>query len=446
MNRRLVLTAATILGCFAVIFFLGMVSAYRMSLEQALNKRLIADSRVVVATAQWHSGGLTISERLEDSRFDVVESDFIALVFDRDGNLIWRSASSGDFFPKYKPQSWSRDGEFSRFMTGKGYPDYYLYDRGVELGGQQFTVVTGDDTGEIDAGVRAYRRQLGIWLTASIGALLLVVTGGLLWALKPLRRFHQQMRDVEKGNMAQLDEDYPSEIQPLARGLNRLLHAERARQDRFQARVADLAHGLKTPLAVISDTADTALGEERRTLQEQVQHMNQLITYHLQRARAAPGNWAQPTTLGPLLTTLCHSLDKIYRHKNLQWDVEVGGLAIHMAEGQVLEIFGNLLENAFRLCVSTVVVRGGIDGERVAIRVSDDGPGLPAAQAEKLFRRSDRADRIQGQGIGLSVVMDMLEEAGGELSVQRAEIGGAEFVVYLPLTLLPDNERRRWSI
>src|SRR5690606_26372992 len=134
------------------------------------------------------------------------------------------------------------------------------------------------------------------------------------------------------------------------------------------------------------------------------------------------------------LNRLCASLDKVYHDKNVAWDLDLCNASALITEPEGLEIFGNILDNAFRLCLSRVRVSSCRQPDWLEVWVDDDGPGVPTAMRERILERGQSADlRNPGQGIGLGLVTEMLEEIGGELSVESSPIGGASFRVRLPV-------------
>src|SRR5690606_10392662 len=129
------------------------------------------------------------------------------------------------------------------------------------------------------------------------------------------------------------------------------------RRQRYQTKMSDLAHGLKTPLAVISESRDALPAPQRQIIGDEVQRMNQLVNFHLQRAMSVRPAWVvTPLPLEPLLNRLCASLDKVYHDKNVAWDLDLCNASALITEPEGLEIFGNILDNAFRLCLSRVRV------------------------------------------------------------------------------------------
>lgn len=439
IRLRLLLSAGLVLGLFAIAITFALLAAFANTLEEAMRQRLAADARAVTAAMHVVDDQLRVAPSLENERFDQVRSSLVALIYNREGELLWRSSDARAFQPGYMPAYVPDEAVFTRVEVEDRKHDYFIHDLDVRVDDWGYSIITADSTLHFDTSMRTYRRQLGLWLSVSLASLVLLLVLGLAYALSPLQRFRRQMMEVERGERQQLDGRYPAEIAAMAYGLNRLLTAERNRQERYQTSVGDLAHGLKTPLAVVAEVSRTLEEEHRQVLDEQVQRMNQLVQYHLQRARPAHLPWAQtPLQLQSVLEKLCTSLEKVYRDKSVNWQVEADGVRLLLVEPQALEMFGNLLENAFRLCLGEV--RVGVrqqQDEWAYISIEDDGPGVPSHLRQRIMARGSRADLHNGgHGIGLAVVVDMLNELGGELIIEDAELGGAAFVVVLPQSLL----------
>jgi two-component system, OmpR family, sensor histidine kinase PhoQ len=257
----------------------------------------------------------------------------------------------------------------------------------------------------------------------------------LRWSLKPLRQVAAEIKDIETGRRDELSSGYPEELRPLTTNLNALLRQGRAHLERYRNALGDLAHSLKTPLAVARGALDNDAdsGELRRTLGEQVARMNRTVDYQLQRAAAA-GRIAlsAPLPVAPLARKILDSLAKVYADRALQLRAEIAATTVFYGdEGDLLEILGNLADNACKWCRRQVVVRAhptDRDGRtELMVEVEDDGPGIPADQAPLLLNRGQRADpTVAGHGIGLAVVRDLVEEVYyGRLEIGQGALGGA---------------------
>jgi two-component system sensor histidine kinase PhoQ len=296
------------------------------------------------------------------------------------------------------------------------------------------------------AQLQAFRRTLVYWL-AGIGlALLLLQLLLLRWSLSPLRRMSADLAGIERGDREQLAADYPVEVSGLARGLNSFIESERERIARYRNILADLAHSLKTPLAVMrsrleSEHAGTAAYDD---MMEQVRRMDEIVAYQLSRA-ATTGHptFAAPIEIELAAEDLVRSLEKVYASKNVLCEFDIAaGARFYGERGDLLELLGNLLENAFKWAKHRVVLRaqpltaGARRRPGLELAVEDDGPGIPVDKVEHVLQRGVRGDeRVSGHGIGLAIVQDIVRAYRADLEVGPSkDLGGASFVV----RLMPD--------
>ena len=170
--------------------------------------------------------------------------------------------------------------------------------------------------------------------------------------------------------------------------------------------------------------------------------MNQQVMYQLQRATRQGGAvLSRPLELAPLVESLFSTLDKVYAEKRVQADMDLPpNLRVQAEEAAMLEVLGNLLENAYRLCLTQVRVSARRHTEHWILDIEDDGPGIPAERRESVLRRGMRMDsRHPGQGIGLAVVQDILEGYRSSLTIDESSLGGARFRFRLPAAISPER-------
>jgi two-component system sensor histidine kinase PhoQ len=265
----------------------------------------------------------------------------------------------------------------------------------------------------------------------------------LAWGLAPLRRVAAEVAAIESGDQAKILGTYPSEIRALTDNLNALLVHEQARQTRLDNALGDLAHSLKTPLAVIKGAiaeagSKTATGGENALMEEQLSRMDNIISHQLQRARTGSIRTtalAPPVRVRGVAERLVGSLGKVYRDKGVRTTILIPEeIRISGTEGDLMEMLGNLLDNAFKWCRSEVRIRADVAKGMLILAIEDDGPGIPAQDAERLLARGARADEaIPGQGIGLAVAREICEAYGGRIGVETSALGGARLCLYLPV-------------
>jgi two-component system sensor histidine kinase PhoQ len=262
----------------------------------------------------------------------------------------------------------------------------------------------------------------------------------LRWSLTPLRKVARDLSRVERGEVDHLPGVYPGELERLTTSLNEFIESERDQRARYRNTLSDLAHSLKTPLAVmrneLENDGDRGL---REVVEEQVARMNDIVAYQLSRA-ATSGHktFAQAIELDDPAEEIVRGLEKVYIDKHILCEFDIDPTSRFFGEqGDLMELLGNLLENAFKWAGHRVMLTARRVGPAHARRpgleiiVEDDGPGIPEDQVDRLLQRGVRGDeRVQGHGIGLSIVQDIVRAHRGELIVDRSpELNGARFTL-----------------
>lgn len=259
-------------------------------------------------------------------------------------------------------------------------------------------------------------------------------------ALVPFGRLRAQLARLQDGSIERIEGKYPTEVQPLVNDLNSLLeHRERIAQ-RALAKAGDLAHGLKTPLAVLAQEAEQLEAAGQReiavTISTQVERMRRQVDYQLTQARATSAGNVAAARCSVLVSVegLVRTVEKLYAARALKIEIDVP--AAHMVRGQredLDEMLGNLLDNACKWARSRVAVRSEQDGGMVVVTVDDDGPGLPVPMREQVMRRGVRADEAApGSGLGLAIVGELAQLYKGTITLQDSPLGGLRARLGLP--------------
>jgi two-component system sensor histidine kinase PhoQ len=264
-------------------------------------------------------------------------------------------------------------------------------------------------------------------------ALVLLLAQGVIlrWGLRPLRTVTTDLQQIEKGRAKRLDGRYPRELTGLTSSLNSLIEHSKAVQVRYRNSLDDLAHSLKTPLAILQSSHADSGGDPagHGLVREQVERMDEIISHQLQRAAVSGRTTlARPVPVGTVVERLVRSLDKVYREKQVTVDLDLDPAASFTGdEADVTEILGNLLENAYKYCRHAVRVGVHTDqhGAGVEISIEDDGPGIAADQVDTVLQRGKRMDEsVPGQGLGLSMAYEIITVYGGQLAITDSPLGG----------------------
>jgi two-component system sensor histidine kinase PhoQ len=447
LRARVVLWVSVALIVLFAFTIVGLDLAFRQSIDQALLEVLEAHADGLVAAAESGPGGeLTMPVGNLDPEFQVANSGMFGAVFDADGRAIWQSLSligrdfPADELPELGKKHYAK-------LDVPGFPPLEALLMGVEWEfadkrSAPYTFAIAVSLEPYERRESAFRRDLVAWF-GGITLTMLVVIGGLLtFVLLPLRRLERQVREVEAGERVSLTGNYPSELVGLADNLNALIDTERRRLERYRHTIDDLAHALKTPLAAMRTLLSEVRSRTRSvpepqidSLEHELERMDQRVSYQLRRARAsgATGFGTEPVAVAPIVEDLKVTLDKVYRDKRVACSLDIApGTLFRGDPGDLTEILGNLMDNAYKYCKSKVRVAGDSNAERLSIRIGDDGRGIGAELAQELGQRGKRADEsVPGQGIGLAVVRETVELYRGTLSVGHSELGGAEIRIEL---------------
>ena len=452
LQARSLLAAGVALAAFLGFTGFALDEAIYQTLRSALHDRLQSYAYSYIANSDVGRSKRWLPPEIGPGPFDRPGTGLYAGVLgpvDVDGAKSdhWRSPSAvGRDLPFDGAMKKGEERFIGPLDTPQG--KIYLYSMGVDWevpnrgGALDLTIHIAEDAELLENQRAVFRQSLFVYLGGFSLLLLVLLLGTLRWSLRPLRRVAIDLARVERGEREHLSAaDYPRELAGLASNLNEFVDSEREHLQRYRNTLADLAHSLKTPLAVIRNELESgATGESMRwTVLEQAGRMEQIVAYQLSRAATSGRTtFAAPIPLQPPAEEVVASLEKVYAAKNILCEFEIDPKArFYGEEGDLLELLGNLLENAFKWARSRVLfsataqsVRGS---RRVGLELSieDDGPGVRPDQVEHLLLRGVRGDeRVQGHGIGLSIVQDLLKAYRGTLEVTHSEtLGGAKFTL-----------------
>ena len=447
INTRLLAAASLVLAAFLGLTGGVLDRAFRDAAETALRERLQTHVYALLAAADLTANNeLRLPDALPELRFSTPGSGLYAQVRRADNHPVWHSPSAIGLDIAWPAVTDAGKPHFTTLALAERGTLVQVLSFGVvwELTPTttaQYTFSVAEDLAGMSAQLQGFRRSLWGGL-GGVAVLLLIAQGVILrWSLAPLRRVAADLTEIETGHQAQLSGRYPRELCGLTDSLNALIRHERTHLERYRNSLADLAHSLKTPLAVlrgITESKNPESAESQRTLQDQVQRMDQIVHYQLHRA-AAMGRTAlaAPVDVLNIVTRLRASLDKVYADKNVTCTIRADdGLVFHGDESDLLEVLGNILDNAYKYCRRTVRVTANAtanDKPGLILEIEDDGPGIPVEMAQSVMQRGTRLDTTTpGQGIGLAVAHDIVRLYHGTLEIGQSELGGAKITLYLP--------------
>ena len=277
--------------------------------------------------------------------------------------------------------------------------------------------------------------SIGVLTLLSLG-LLAAIYAQVRLGLKPLFDLADRVADVREGRSTHVDGRYPAEIAGVAEELNSLIAHNRNVVERAQTHVGNLAHGLKTPIAVLMGEASGREGVDPEVVTRQTEAMRQQVDHHLRRARAAARGQAIGLSceVDEVVSGLARTLPRIYRDKDLVIDFDgEAGLRFRGDKRDLEDMVGNLMDNAAKWTRGAVEVSREARADRVHITVDDNGPGIPEAGIATALKRGARLDEATpGSGLGLSIVDDLADAYGGALTLSRSPLGGLRAELDLP--------------
>ncbi len=250
--------------------------------------------------------------------------------------------------------------------------------------------------------------------------------------ISPIKEFEQEIHAIEAGDQRLIKKQYPKELAAVKSAINALINGEKGQKQRYRDALDDLAHSLKTPLSILNNSAEKI---NDSTIKAQVKRMDDIIAYQLRRAVVSDhGSLVTQQKLRPVLYRIKDSLLKSYRDKPFEFIINVDEyIKCRMEEDDMMEVFGNLINNACRFCERLVEITASQHGDMVIVDIDDDGMGFPDQNPEELLKRGIRADsQSEGQGIGLAVSTEIITALGGKIELTISPHVGARVRLYIP--------------
>src|SRR6185437_14984779 len=446
VSRRVLVAVAVPLLLFFTLTVVALDFEVRRLIAGALRNQLEEQVVALVNAVDLDpNGNIEVQPQAigdPELHLDLPGSGQYATLRDDSGKLLWRSPSLTGVNLTLGEDVPAGQEESLRYLRVPGGTQVAELSRRLQweigVGASKITrrliFTAADSTDAQNRQLLAFRRVMAGWFGGLALALIAMMAWMMRRALAPVRRLEQEIEAVENGEAMLLGEGYPRELVGVTQGLNALLQSERNRISRYRDTLGNLAHGLKTPLAVIraslgptaetlgeSAAADGAVGAATvlsepisASIQREVDRMAQIVEHQLKRAVAGGGVTLgqTPVLILPPLTELRVALLKVHSRKDLSIDVDVPPDAAFLGDsGDILELLGNLLDNACKWCKSHVRVKAQLDADREPTRrldivVEDDGPGIATADRHRVMERGVRAssEQVPGHGLGLSIV------------------------------------------
>src|SRR4051795_7185369 len=451
LATRLFLSATGWVVVILLITGIVLSSVYRAASERAFDRRLNLYLRTLVAdVATPDEPADKQMQSLGEPLFELPLSGWYWQVTRTDGDQP-EIKSSRSLWDKKLPKLEEQGNELTAAGIRIGYVEgpegqtLRMVERPVDLGADgKYLVMVAGDASEIFEETRAFDYYLGGTFAALSIVLVLTTIFQVRFGLAPLKRISDSIADIRSGRAERLEGEFPVEIAPLARETNALIDANREIVTRARTHVGNLAHAIKTPLSVIMNEAATHPDDPLASkVREQADIMRDQVAHHLERARLAArvAVIGTVTEVRPVVSALVRMMEKIHHDRGISIVLDAPEDARFRGEKQDLEeMVGNLVDNACkwaqsRVALETFVERPEVYSERRIVRivVDDDGPGLSPQQREQVGRRGRRLDEAKpGSGLGLSIVVELANLYGGDLTLGNAPIGGLRAELVLP--------------
>ncbi len=439
LTLRLLALYAAILAASLALFAWQLSRLFEHHVERRIHAEL--ENHMLQLIPQFYKrpdGRFGLRRPLSDPRFTRPYSGFYWQVDDAKGKVLARSRSLWDTALQLSPARLSREGLQEYVIKGPRKADLFALVRGVWLdagdGERRYIFTLAVDHGEISTAVDEFRHDLYLALALLAGVLLLGVAGQIWLGLKPLRALRGRIARIRAGKSRTLpDEDTLREIRPLTAELNALLAENRKEAERARARAADLAHGMKTPLAILAaqgrDLKARGAQDAAAVIHQQVRALSAHVEHELARARMQGKRHGKrpQTPVRKNIEAIIQALEPMTGDVPLTWHVDIPPDAlVPMERGDFLELAGNLLENAAKWArghVSVSIRRNS--AAALALVIEDDGPGVPQDRYDEILQRGRRLDeKTPGTGLGLAIVKDLAQRWDFELRLFRAALGG----------------------
>lgn len=408
--------------------------SYRGELERSTREKLQLQVFSLLSVIQLN-GDVYIPDIMYNPAFNRLDSGYWLVVADEQKQPIWHSLSIDKPPSTFETSNQLGDWHYgrARFEQIEYFTASYLVAWETGDSQRQLHLIAGEDIQFLNSTMLRFR----LWLFGGFFLTTLVLMACQYWGLKgafsPISDLEKEIAQLEKGEQHHLEGEYPQELSGFTKNLNALIDMEHRHRERYRSGMADLAHSLKTPLAVI-------LGEMHKYSDNEgmvaaVERINTNIEYQLRRAVIADHQLqTRGTDILKVVESVLHALEKLHKEHSLETRITIeSDLRFRGDENDLTEVLGNLLDNAFKYAEKHIHISAYQHEDEMIVQIEDDGPGLAEENAKRIFSRGERLDdQGLGQGIGLAVVYEIVKSYQGQILVQRSPLGGALFNLRFP--------------
>lgn len=445
MKPKSSLISRLTLASLLVLPILLLLSGYM--LERGIRHSLLASETQLLqgqiyqllTAAEFEQGELWLPEQLPEARFSQLDSGLYGMV--KANQHTWLSESAQLKSGPMPVPELSQVGVLSITQTTWQQEAVFVAAMQVEWesqNNQNLTFVVAHHSRAYEKEVGTFRTQLFWWLLVLVVVLTAAQVIIVKFGLRPLGLLADELNEMEQGKRKQLSHGYPKELLPLANNINHLVESLRKQQKRFSQALADLAHSLKTPLALAR-----GVGTHHPELNEHIDRMDNIISHQLTRANRGVNRLdSQWVDANATVRRLAAVMPRLYADKGIRAELVLAEHAgFRGQEDDLMEVLGNLIENACKYGRHSLKVTTILGEHQLDICIEDDGPGIAADVRDKVLQRGVRLDsQQQGQGIGLAVAADIVEAYEGNIRLSASSLGGLSIHIRLPGGVFPSVE------
>jgi two-component system sensor histidine kinase PhoQ len=441
LSRRLLVSVSVPLALFFGVMMLVLDTGFRALSERSMQELLDSQMVSLIAAADPQpNGSYAPAPHALDPRLATPRSGLYAQI--RSQLHEWQSPSNAKADVDFGPLL--AHGERNTTYTSFGHDRVAIESRAIEfeddpLGLRTLTFSVAASLSPYEEQLWRFRQELVGWFIGLMVVLLVTLAALMQWVLAPLRRMEREIHAVEEGRSDVLGAGYPRELSGVASNLNTLLVGERKRVARYRGTLGNLAHSLKTPLAVMR--ASLPRNVPAGPMDTEIDRMTDIIEHQLKRAAASGGALIgqAPVEVAQVAASLRGALLHVYADKDLVLELLVPAACQFIGDrGDFTELLGNLLDNACKWCRGRVRLTASAEEgpgprERLLLQIEDDGPGISAEDRVRVLQRGVRTDEsVPGHGLGLAMVRDTVDLYGGRMDIDSSSLGGARFSLRLP--------------
>ncbi|EOI5729196.1 two-component system sensor histidine kinase PhoQ [Cronobacter malonaticus] len=473
LRVRFLLATAAVVLVLSLAYGMVALVGYSVSFDKTTFRLLRGESNLFYTLARFENGKLTVEIPDHIDR----QSPTLTFIYNEKGKLLWSQRDVPRLMKAIRPE-WLNANGFHELETR-------FSDTRVLLGANRLLQKRlndydpeKDDETTHSVAVNVYpatatmpaltvvvvdtipdelKSSWSVWnwfiyvLAANLLLVIPLLWLAAWWSLRPIEALAREVRELEEHHREQLNPYTTRELTSLVHNLNRLLKSERERYEKYRTTLTDLTHSLKTPLSVLQSTlrslrtGKTDVEQAEPVMLEQISRISQQIGYYLHRASMRSGNMLLSRELHPvasLLDNLTSALNKVYQRKGVSITLDISPEIVFIGEkNDFLEVMGNVLDNACKYCLEFVEVTARVADDTLHLVVEDDGPGIPESKRALVFDRGQRADTLRpGQGVGLSVAREVVEQYNGQILTGTSPLGGARMEVIFARQQPPSGE------